>query len=195
MNKNKDSDDLGKPPKRRLSSEDWNLWNFVTRSVRPLSGQLREDPPETTVKPPVGEPPAKLPAKLAAPLRFSPEFRLKDPVAAARSETGGIDRRTLEKLRRGQLPLEGVLDLHGLRQGEAQERLIKFLTDGYHAGRRCVLVISGKGSRNGEAGVLRRMVPHWLELPPLSPIILSHCPAKQKDGGEGAFYVLLRRKR
>jgi DNA-nicking Smr family endonuclease len=194
MSKNKDSDDAGKPPKRPLSGEERNLWNFVTRSIRPLSGQRRDNPPET----PVNLSPAKPSVKPDGPPRGMvgmPEFRLKDPVAAAKSETGGIDRRTLEKLRRGQLPLEGVLDLHGLRQGEAQERLTRFLTDGYHAGRRCVLVISGKGSRNGEAGVLRRMVPRWLEMPPLSPIILSHCPAKQKDGGDGAFYVLLRRKR
>lgn len=194
MNKNKDSDDTGKPPKRPLSGEERNLWNFVTRSIRPLSGRPRDNPPET----PANSPPAKPAVKSDERPRFSaglPEFRLKDPVAAAKSETGGIDRRTLEKLRRGQLPLEGVLDLHGLRQGEAQERLTRFLTDGYHAGRRCVLVISGKGSRNGEAGVLRRMVPHWLDMPPLSPIVLSHCPAKQKDGGDGAFYVLLRRKR
>ncbi|MGZ9108878.1 MAG: Smr/MutS family protein [Micavibrio sp.] len=194
MSKNKD--DAGKPPKRTLSGEERSLWNFVTRSIRPLTGQLKDAPPEPPEKPPVN-PPVEIAVK---PDRRPwaggiPEFRLKDPAAAAKNETGGIDRRTLEKLRRGQLPLDGVLDLHGLRQGEAQERLTRFLTDGYHAGRRCVLVISGKGSRNGEAGVLRRMVPHWLDMPPLFPIILSHCPAKQKDGGDGAFYVLLRRKR
>jgi DNA-nicking Smr family endonuclease len=127
-----------------------------------------------------------------------PEFRLKEPVTGDGRENGGIDRRTLEKLRRGQMKLEAYLDLHGLRQSEAQAQLTRFLTDAHHAGRRCVLVITGKGTRNpqtGEEGVLRRMVPFWLEMPPLSPLILSHCPARQKDGGDGAVYVLLRRKR
>lgn len=188
MGKNKDGD--GSPPKYGLSGEDWTLWNFVTRSIRPLSGRREISLPEKPVKPAPEN-------RVSPPPRpFTPDIRLKEtPTPAASGDGGGIDRRTLEKLRRGQLPLEGFLDLHGLRQGEAQAQLTRFLTDGYHAGRRCVLVITGKGSRNGEAGILRRMVPLWLEMPPLSPMILSHCQARQKDGGDGAFYVLLRRKR
>lgn len=188
MGKNKNGGDS--PPQRGLSGEDRTLWNFVTRSIRPLTGRRETPLPDNFVKPPADN-------RAAPPPRpFTPAIRLKDvPAPAATGDGGGIDRRTLEKLRRGQLPLEGFLDLHGLRQSEAQAQLTRFLTDGYHAGRRCVLVITGKGTRNGEAGILRRMVPMWLEMPPLSPMILSHCPARQKDGGDGAFYVLLRRKR
>jgi DNA-nicking Smr family endonuclease len=188
MGKKKDGEKS--PPKRGLSGEDRTLWNFVTRSIRPLPGRRETPVAENFVKPAAEKRAAPPPIQ-----PFTPDIRLKDAPASAASGEGGIDRRTLEKLRRGQLPLEGFLDLHGLRQGEAQAQLTRFLTDGYHAGRRCVLVITGKGSRNGEAGILRRMVPMWLEMPPLSPMILSHCQARQKDGGDGAFYVLLRRKR
>ncbi|MGB2252104.1 MAG: Smr/MutS family protein, partial [Candidatus Puniceispirillaceae bacterium] len=57
-------------------------------------------------------------------------------------------------------------------------------------GCRCVLVITGKG-----AGILRGHVPDWLKRQPLSPHILAMAEARPHDGGSGALYVLLRRKR
>ena len=187
----------GKKPGRILSHEDRNLWDFVTRNVRPLLH--RAAPPDQPVSRPV-PPPAPPPS--APGIDFIPDFALKPPVSPSEgmADSIGLDRRSAERLRKGQMAIEGRLDLHGLRQGEAQTQLTTFLTRGYHDGRRCVLVITGKGTRNpnaaaGEAGVLRRLVPYWLQMPPLAPLILSHCPARPKDGGDGAFYVLLRRKR
>lgn len=188
-----------KPPSgKTLSPEDRSLWDFVTRNIRPL---LHRNP--------VPEPPAPDRRREAPPVpalpELTPDFGLKTSLpAAARPGEGegfaGLDRRSADRLRRGQMAIEGRLDLHGLRQAEAQEQLTRFLLRGYQDGRRCVLVITGKGVRSspspaGEAGILRRMVPYWLQMPPLAPLILSHCPARPKDGGDGAFYILLRRKR
>lgn len=189
------------PKKPTLSAEDGTLWDFVTRSVRPLSGRSRArvreraaDQMKKAAPPTAVDAPVIIPQPLPAP-----RFGLKPLSTQMEQETLGIDRRTADKLRKGQMPIEGVLDLHGLRQGEAQGQLTRFLTNGYQAGRRCVLVITGKGSRNGEpggeAGILRRMVPLWLDMSPLASMILMHSPAKPKDGGDGAFYILLRRKR
>jgi DNA-nicking Smr family endonuclease len=109
------------------------------------------------------------------------------------------DPRTAQRLRRGQIPVEGFLDLHGLRQDEAQEQLFGFLQQSAASGRRCVLVITGKGSRGvsagSESGVLRRMLPVWLGMAPVAGLVLEHSSAKPQDGGEGAFYILLRRVR
>ena len=191
-------------PTRELSGEDRHLWDFVTKTIKPLQESLRPSdaaPPTPRVSKRPSDP---APAPATAPRHWLPDFRLKPAVAPAEpSPTGGLDRRTAERLRRGQMPIEGVLDLHGLRQAEAQQQLIRFLLSGHQAGRRCVLVITGKGGRKNEdaegfsdpGGILRRMLPLWLEMNPLRPIILDHAPARPKDGGGGAFYILLRRQR
>ncbi len=116
-----------------------------------------------------------------------------------------VDRRTEERLRRGEMELEGRIDLHGLTQDRAHRALEEFMRDGYAQGRRCVLVITGKGqvgTGNNEdgwyeprSGVLRDRVPEWLRQDSMAPLVLRVYPAQQRHGGEGAFYVLLRRNR
>ena len=62
-------------------------------------------------------------------------------------------------------------------------------------GRRCVIVITGRGRVSEGGGVLRREVPGWLNSPRVRPIVLAISLATPRDGGPGAMYVLLRRLR
>jgi DNA-nicking Smr family endonuclease len=62
-------------------------------------------------------------------------------------------------------------------------------------GRRCVLVITGKGIWRSEAGILREMVPRWLNEAPNRARVLAIAHAQPRHGGQGALYVLLKRKR
>jgi DNA-nicking Smr family endonuclease len=186
-----------------LSGEDRKLWDFVTRSIRPL------DKPKKSISPPVVTPKDRKAAlkeeKFDFPAWKMPGFGLKPAEDhAAPVQNGGIDRRTADRLKRGELPIDGRLDLHGLRQGEAQDRLIRFILDSHASDRRCLLVITGKGNRflqkqddgmEQESGVLRRLLPVWIGMTPLAPLILMHSKAQPKDGGSGAFYILLRRRR
>ena len=182
-----------------LDGEDRRLWDFVTRSIKPLDGRPRK-PADSETKPvKQSQKENKHPEKprLSA---WLPSFGLKETVSPAPDEPfgAGIDRRTAGRLKRGQIPIEARLDLHGMRQGEAQEALTRFLSGSYDSGRRCVLVITGKGKASGEgqdSGVLRRMLPVWIGQPPLAGMILLHSSARPQDGGAGAFYILLRRKR
>lgn len=104
-----------------------------------------------------------------------------------------MDHRTAERFRRGQMVIEARVDLHGQTRDAAMSQLSRFLHQSAAAGRRCVLVITGKGTSG--KGVLRREFPLWLEAGDLRPLVLGLAPAQAKDGGSGAFYVLLRRKR
>ena len=106
----------------------------------------------------------------------------------------GIDKRSALRLKRGQTPIGDRLDLHGMTQAEAHRALNDFVAEAADAGHRCVLVITGKG-RGGTEGVLRRRVPDWLNQPPLRPLILGIAQAQPRDGGSGALYLLLRRRR
>lgn len=114
-----------------------------------------------------------------------------------------LDKRTDDKLRKGRLNIDRRLDLHGLTQAQARDRLISFLTESYNNKARCVLVITGKGITNSTSddwlkpsnGVLKTNVPFWLSQKPCQDIVLKYYPAQPKDGGSGALYVYLKRNR
>lgn len=188
---------------KQPSAEDSALWRQVTRDVRPLPGgaaPAAETPAAETPAPAVK---AKAPARPAPGRRETPP-----PRPAASLEKGdivGVDKRTVARLRRGKLPVEGRLDLHGLSQAEAERALARFLAASQAAGRRCVLVITGKGAltaRRGGAeapgeppGVLRRRLPQWLNDAENRARVLAFAEARAEHGGAGAIYLLLKRKR
>lgn len=161
--------------------ENDELWRYVTKDIKPL--------PRRAVP---GH--SKAPAKSACPRpdrTSAPACHLPlPPSVAPQNGPPGIDRSTDEKLRRGKMAIQGRLDLHGLTRDEAHARLQEFLTSSYRKGRRCLLVITGKG-----AGILRGEAQRWLAEAPLSGIVLRFYPAQREHGGDGAFYVLLRRDR
>ena len=124
----------------------------------------------------------------------SPESN--NPKAALRhGDVTELDRRTGQRFKRGQLPIEGRLDLHGMTQAEAHRALGAFITRHCTAGRRCVIVVTGKGVNKEGGGVLRNAVPRWLNEVPNRDKVLAFEYARQRDGGAGALYVLLKRKR
>jgi DNA-nicking Smr family endonuclease len=106
----------------------------------------------------------------------------------------GIDRANAERLKRGLHRIEARLDLHGMTQAEAHGTLSAFIAASRLAGRRCVLVITGRGLGQSGPGVLKSSVPRWLEEPELRRHILAIAPAQPQHGGPGATYLLLRRR-
>ena len=115
------------------------------------------------------------------------------PITVGRS--ADVDKKTFDRLRRGQLRPEVRLDLHGMKQDQAHKALIKFIEGSQAEGHRCVMVITGRGRASEGGGVLRREVPGWLNSPRVRSIVLAISMAIPRDGGSGALYVLLRRLR
>jgi len=107
----------------------------------------------------------------------------------------GIDRRHLVRLRRGEVPVELRVDLHGLAAAEARRRLAAELARAQAAGLRCVLVVHGRGLHSEGPAVLRDGVAEWLSAGPLAARVMAFASARPADGGSGATYVLLRRQR
>jgi DNA-nicking Smr family endonuclease len=181
-----------------LKDEDLALWQQVTRDAKPLA--KRAPPPKRAPAPEAPaattEPKAK---KQPRPARVLPRPR---PVAPAKraepalehGRAAGVDRRSAERLKRGQLPVEARLDLHGHSQDQAHAALDHFLRDSQARGLRCVLVITGKGTTKETGGVLRAQVPRWLNEPANRARVLAFDYA-HKHGGLGALYVMLRRKK
>jgi DNA-nicking Smr family endonuclease len=106
----------------------------------------------------------------------------------------GIDRRLLKKLRAGDYAVQAHLDLHGLNAEEARGEVERFLTAQRLAGRRCVLVIHGRGHGSKEGiPVLKERLQVWLTRGRVARGVLAFCTARPADGGAGAVYVLLRK--
>lgn len=174
------------PESGRPADDDRAVWRAVTRDTVPLKGRREAPPP----------PPAPAPTAVgatAAVTRTPPPAPPPPPLDPGRAP--GLDKRTAERLKRGQLPIEAKIDLHGLTRAEAHRALAAFIDGAHEAGRRCVLVITGKGARAENGGILRDAVPRWLNQPPLRPKLLAFTHAQPKHGGAGALYVLLKRRR
>jgi DNA-nicking Smr family endonuclease len=100
----------------------------------------------------------------------------------------------LRRLRRGLLPIDARLDLHGMAAKEARGQLDLFLRTMRARGERCVLVIHGKGAHSPQGiGVLRGEIAAWLAEGSSSQHVAAFATARGEDGGKGAVYVLLRR--
>jgi DNA-nicking Smr family endonuclease len=105
-------------------------------------------------------------------------------------QRAGVRTQVVRQLRRGLIPVEGELDLHGLSQSAARDQLANFLVFNREAGRRCVRIIHGKGYRSGARGpVLKIAVNLWLRR---HSDVMAFTSARPIDGGTGAVYVLLR---
>ena len=157
------------------TKKDNDLWAEVTRDVRPLdksaSKPAQEKPVARSIRPPSG------------PLSYP---RPRGPV-----HQSPFDPALFKKIADGKVPLDVRLDLHGLTEARAHEKLSGVLEGAWAEGRRRVLVITGRG-RAG-SGTIRGMLPKWLSAPNLAPYVSSFTPAGIKHGGDGAFYVLLRK--
>ncbi len=103
-----------------------------------------------------------------------------------------FDRRVEKQLRQGSIEIDARLDLHGMVQTEAYAALARFVAAQVKAGRRNILIITGKG-RLGQS-VLRNNLPGWLQSLPAAGAMLALRTAAPKHGGDGAFYLILRRQ-
>jgi DNA-nicking Smr family endonuclease len=105
----------------------------------------------------------------------------------------GLNKSTERKLKNGNFEIDAKIDLHGLRVIEAEKLLYSFLLNQYSKNNRNILVVSGKGLMG--KGVIRSNIRNWFKGEVLSKIIYVFNSAAPKDGGEGAFYVKLRKNK
>jgi len=177
---------------------DHELWTETVKSVKPLR---RRGSKKAT---PAMEAPRPTP-KLSAPHIHIPRSAAKVPPPIT-----GFDRRTTQKLTRGNVEIESRLDLHGTGIEMARVRLLQFLHQANAQGLRTVLVITGKGDSpyarhtlHGSdhfhaperQGRLRRMLPEWLHESEFRALVSGFQPAHPRHGGGGAFYVKIRSMR
>jgi DNA-nicking Smr family endonuclease len=187
-----------KPP-RRLSDDDAALWHAVTRSIAPLKRRRarRSEHEGARASAKLQGKVNVLPQRKPVPKSPASVHMPAGPAAKALPPLMPIDRRLKQRLARGQIEIDGRIDLHGRTLSEAHAALLRFLHRSQSEGLRTVLVITGKGGPDPERGrgALRRQVPLWLTLPDLRAYVLTVEEAHIAHGGAGALYVRLRRGR
>jgi DNA-nicking Smr family endonuclease len=169
--------------RRQPKSDERALWREAMRGVTPLHATAGALAP---VVPPRDEvvPPQTIPRERG---RAKPRDGSK--ATAIPAPKLDLDRRSAQRLKRGQMAIEARLDLHGLTQDEAHRALDRFIARAVVAKQRNLLVITGK------SGVLHGAVPLWLAQGANRARILALARAQAAHGGAGALYVLLRRQR
>ena len=192
---------------RGLHPEERDLWQQIAKSARALHPDRPERPvafdgaPTHMLKKSLGLMQAFRVGDRARPLTAT-----HDLAPAPRDHLANkplrMDRKMFERMARGKLAPEARIDLHGMTLAQAHGELIGFVLNAHADGLRLILVITGKGKRGEDhgpiparVGALRHQVPHWLAMPPLGSAILQVSCASLKHGGEGAYYVYLRRTR
>lgn len=165
-----------KPP--ILNEEDHHVWAEYTRCVKPLKKIQWEKLHHPTFEMPVDTP-------ASSTHKIITKNNIVKPPSA----------RDLKNVQ-----IHARLDLHGLTLEKAHDRMIRFITNSYHLGHRCVLIITGKGLSRSlewwqEQNLLRHQVPRWLNEEPMHSKIANHSLARPEHGGTGALYVFIKKKK
>jgi DNA-nicking Smr family endonuclease len=185
---------LPPPPPRERSEEE--LWASAT------SGATKVDPGPGRVAPKT--PPvladrvwyADLEAvdELRALVSGDAPFDISDGDEFIEGKAAGLDQGIVKKLRRGDYAVQGHLDLHGQTREEAKPMLETFLKESRRSGKRCVLVVHGRGLHSrDQLPVLKEALKAWFGHGKFARHVLAFATARPADGGAGAVYVLLRR--
>ena len=163
-----------------LTPEDQSLFLEAMGGVTPLESRDRVNVP----------PPPPSPVRV---VELPPEVKLTVDGDAARyaARAAGVSHAQIAELRSGKVRAEATLDLHGMTLEPALQQLKTFLVSSRQMGRRCVLVVHGKGTHSEHGAPLREAVLNQL-LGSLSGLVHAFASAVPSDGGEGATYVMLR---
>jgi DNA-nicking Smr family endonuclease len=182
------------PPPREASEEE--LWASATSGARPVERGADVVGP----RPPRGAPETfwhpdlEAVDALRAIVSGDAPFDLSDGDEFIEGRAPGVSQDIVRKLRRGEFAVQGHVDLHGLTREEAKGQVEAFLRASRSAGKRCVLVVHGRGLHSkDQLPVLKDALRTWLSTARFSRHVLAFATARPADGGAGAIYVLLRR--
>ena len=185
------------PPARRdehlAGKEDAELFLKEMASVREIK-EFREIEER---KAPRAKPPAPQPDHTVLELRRIVEgtapIRISDTGEYIEWTSPDINREMSRRLHRGEFAVQDAIDLHGMGLEEAREEFSSFITHAMSCGYFCVKIVHGRGLRSPHGPVLKEAVKLWLSR--MRSSLWAYASAKPRDGGLGATYVILRKKK
>lgn len=182
---------------RPLKEEDIAIWGLATEDVTAYAPpNLHKDHNPKSLKRNYGQSGGSNAHIISGMITLETFGAAPAPKAIANQPSSfQVDANLKKKFEKGDLPIEGKIDLHGLTLEQAHHRFVQFLSNKIKEGARFLLVVTGKGSSNGGEGVIRKNLPLWCDDKNLRSFILQVKAAQPKHGGAGASYILLRRQK
>ncbi len=160
--------------------------------VRPIHARGRDLVPPSRPRPLRETASADMDAYLNGKLVFS----LEHTDEFVQGYVQGFNPVVLGKLKAGTYSPEAHVDLHGKNIEQAYATLVSFVKHAYQDGKRHLIVVTGRGKNSpGGTPVLRERVQAWFTRDPFKRVVLGFCSAKPSDGGAGALYLLLRKRK
>jgi DNA-nicking Smr family endonuclease len=181
------------PPPAKTDAELWQEATAGVRRVDPGPGRAAPRPPPPGPRD-YWHPDFDAIDELRALIRGDAPFDLADSDEFVEGRISGLDPGVARKLRQGEYAVQGHVDLHGMTREEAKAAVERFLREARAAGKRCVLVVHGRGTHSkDQVPVLKEALRSWLATARFGRHLLAFATARPADGGAGALYVLLRR--
>lgn len=189
---------------RKINPADLEIWQEAMKDAKPnpARGKLnRQKPTREEFEKVLLDAPLDTPAENSEPVADSPKINPKKQNSLPPVKQPPTFLNSKNKKNKKKITIDGRVDLHGLTQEKAYGRLKDFLARAYSKDYKTVLVITGKGLHSGvdefqrpKAGVLREALPRWVKSDKeIAAWVWGISPARRQDGGEGAFYLHLRR--
>jgi DNA-nicking Smr family endonuclease len=172
------------PPEKQTPGDEVALFLAEVADATPLADRDRIPAPKPARRR-RGEP-----AKLA---EGAQALELEREGEHAWARAFGVSLSQLGELRAGRIEPEATLDLHGFGAAEAGDRADAFIAESVARGRRCVLVISGRGRKTHGVSVVKDEVLARLTRGRSARSIRAVSTAQARHGGPGALYVALKR--
>ncbi len=178
-------------------SEGLELWQQFYQDVEPFAqGETVPPPPPKRVPPVERSSEEDALTQLSDLVSGEGEFRIDFLAEYVTGLAPGIDPRLLKRLKAGQFSCQAHLDLHGYTWSVAREVILEFITTARYDGKRCVLIVHGRGLHSKDAiATLKNNLISLLTRGPLRRKVLAFSSARPVDGGPGAMYILLRKGR
>jgi DNA-nicking Smr family endonuclease len=184
------------PPPPRPEPTDADLWAEAVAGARPVADRNKVVVPGASgARPPAfWHPDLDALRELEALVSGEAPFDIADSDEYIEGRVSGLDPALVRKLRRGDFSVQGHLDLHGRSRSEAKAEVDAFLRRSREQGKRCVLLVHGRGLHSkDQVPVLKEALRSWLSTARFGRHVLAFATARPQDGGAGAVYVLLRR--
>jgi DNA-nicking Smr family endonuclease len=187
---------------RPLSDEEAALWARVVATVEPMPGRPAPSKNDAVPVPPkMARAAQKAVARPRAAPVEPPRHALPQPPAGHDLSRQGLDSGWDRRLARGTAQPDFTLDLHGCTLDAAHGRLLHGLMQAKAMGARVVLLVTGKprpadaADRGQKRGAIRAKVVDWLAHSEHAHDIAAIRNAHRRHGGQGALYVILKRRR
>src|SRR5512143_784693 len=184
------------PPPPRPEPTDADLWAAAVADAKPVAGRdkvVAPAPPRVRA-PEFWHPDLDALRELEALVSGEAPFDIADSDEYIEGRVAGLDPALVRKLRRGEFSVQAPLDLHGRSRTEAKGEVDAFLRRSREQGKRCVLLVHGRGLHSkDQVPVLKEALRSWLATARFGRHVLAFATARPQDGGAGAVYVLLRK--